>query len=265
MKKEGINSHTCIAKSILKRFADKNEKNQYMIQYIDFSTMKIEEMAIIKFNVVQGYYSKTNEKILADNSESLIGMFISKYESSNINNIDKHDIDFLYKYLAYQLLRQDYFMKMLMKDDRSLLTIRDFKNMSIKEEEKYLIIYNALRELNMNIQIIQNNTNTNFVLPFNSMYSFEFNDNNYFWILVLSPKLSVSFSKEKINNESYDNNLDEPEQLIIRFDNEYEDLIKRMNVRALGSEYLGYKKTKQGTIIGKKEELEFLLELGKAK
>lgn len=152
-----------------------------------------------------------------------------------------------------------------MKDDRSLLTIRDFKNMSIKEEEKYLIIYNALRELNMNIQIIQNNTNTNFVLPFNSMYSFEFNDNNYFWILVLSPKLSVSFSKEKINNESYDNNLDEPEQLIIRFDNEYEDLIKRMNVRALGSEYLEYKKTKQGTIIGKEKELEFLLRLGKGK
>ncbi len=69
-KKDEIDSHIFIPKSILNRFARIDKKNRKIINYIDCNDMQIKSSTTESFNTQLGYYSKQNEKILSDESES---------------------------------------------------------------------------------------------------------------------------------------------------------------------------------------------------
>ena len=110
--KDIINSHIYVPKSILNRFAVRNEKNYRIIYYIDLENKQIKSASTKSFNTQLGYYYSYNEQILKNEAEDKIGEVIRKIEDSIENiNINEADITLMKKFLAYQLIRTDYLAK----------------------------------------------------------------------------------------------------------------------------------------------------------
>lgn len=173
-KKDGINSHIFIPKSILNRFAKIDKKNRNIIKYIDCNDMKIKSSTTSSFNTQLGYYSKQNEKILCQESESKIGNVIKKIQDIDDNTVlNEKDIEYIFRYLSYQILRTEGFPKELNKRFGTNLNIKFIKNELIKEEVELNTLYNVIK--NEDMHVIINNSNVKFVLPTNSMYTFKLN------------------------------------------------------------------------------------------
>lgn len=258
MKKiDKINSHIYVHKSILNRFATIDEKNRKILQYIDFKDMQIKKATTSSFNTKLGYYGKQNEEILSREAESKIGNVIEKIENIEDNTkLNKKDIEAIYRYLAYQILRTDYFSHELNNRFKTNWSNKFIKNELIREETELDTVYNVIKD--EDIHVIANKSETNFVLPINSMYTFNLDSNEYIWLLILSPNIAISFMPEntikKISNDK-----DTSKIKIIEFRKEQEDIIKSFNIRAIGTQYKGYSKLK--CVIGLEKELNYLVNI----
>ncbi len=157
-KKDEINSHIFIPKSILNRFAKIDEKNRKIIKYIDCNDMQIKSSTTSSFNTQLGYYSKQNEKILSKESESKIGNVIRKIQDIDDNTVfSEKDIEYIFRYLSYQILRTEYFPKELNKRFETNLNNKFIKNELIKEEFELNSLYNVIKD--EDIHVIINNFN----------------------------------------------------------------------------------------------------------
>ena len=256
-KKDEINSHIFIPKSILNRYAKIDEKNRKIIKYIDCNDMQIKSSTTASFNTQIGYYSKENEKILSNESESKIGNVITKIQDIDDNTaLNEKDLEYIFRYLSYQILRTEFFSRELNKRFRTNLNSKFIKNELIKEEAELNTLYNVLK--NEDIHVIINNSNVKFVLPTNSMYTFNPNSNEYTWILILSPVIAVSFMPRG-TIKKLSNNKDCSEVKIIEFGEEQEEIINSFNLRAIGTQCKDSSKIK--CVIGLEKELSNLLDI----
>lgn len=255
--KDQINSHIYVPKSILNRFATIDEKNRKIIQYIDLEDMQVKKAKTSSFNTQLGYYSKENEEILSREAESKIGNVIKKIENINDREkLNKKDIESMYRYLAYQILRTDYFSYELNNRFKTNWENEFIKNELIKEENELDIVYNVIR--NEDIYVIINKSETKFVLPINTMYTFNPDSNEYIWMLILSLNIAISFMSEN-TIKKISNGKDKSKIKIIEFRKEQEDIIKGFNIRSIGTQYKGYSKLK--CVIGLENELNYLVEI----
>lgn len=256
-KKDEINSHIFIPKSILNRFAKIDEKNRKIIKYIDCNDMQIKSSTTASFNTQLGYYSKQNEKILSQESESKIGNVIKKIQNIDDNTVlNEKDIEYIFRYLSYQILRTEGFSKELNKRFGTNLNIKFIKNELIKEEVELNTLYNVTK--NEDMHVIINNSNVKFVLPTNSMYTFNPNYNEYTWILILSPVIAVSFMPQG-TIKKLSNNKDYSKVKIIEFREEQEEIINSFNLRAIGTQCKDSSKIK--CVIGLEKELNNLMNI----
>lgn len=258
MKKiDQINSHIYVPKSILNRFATIDEKNRKILQYIDFKDMQIKTTITSSFNTKLGYYSKQNEEILSREAESKIGNVIKKIENIDDNTkLNKKDIESIYRYLSYQILRTDYFSHELNNCFKTNWNNKFIKNELIREEMELDTVYNVIKD--EDIHIIMDNSKTKFVLPINSMYTFKPNSNKYIWILILSPNIAISFMPKGTIQE-LSNGKDDSKVKILEFRKEQEDIIKSFNLRAIGTQYKDSSDMK--CVIGLEKELNYLIDI----
>lgn len=258
MKKiDKINSHIYVPRSILNRFATIDDKNRKIIQYIDFKDMQIKKAKTASFNTQLGYYSNQNEEILSREAESKIGNVIKKIENINDNiKLNKKDIEAIYRYLAYQILRTDYFSHELNNRFKTSWNNKFIKNELIREETELNTVYNVIKD--EDIHIIIDNLETKFVLPINSMYTFKPNSNEYTWILILSPNIAVAFM-QKGTIKKLSNGKDDSKVKILEFRKEQEDIIKSFNLRVIGTQYTDYSDMKY--VIGLEKELNYLIDI----
>ena len=112
------------------------------------------------------------------------------------------------------------------------LNSKFIKNELIKEEVELNTLYNVLK--NEDIHVIINNSNVKFVLPTNSMYTFNPNSNEYTWILVLSLNIAVSFMPQG-TIKKLGNGKDNGKAKILEFGKEQEEIINKFNLRAIGT------------------------------
>lgn len=256
-KKDEINSHIFIPKSILNRFAKIDEKNRKIIKYIDCNDMQIKSSTTASFNTQLGYYSKENEKILSNESESKIGNVIRKIQDIDDNTVlNEKDVEYIFKYLSYQILRTEFFSRELNKRFGTNLNSKFIKNELIKEEVELNTLYNVIK--NEDIHVIINNSNVKFVLPTNSMYTFNPNSNEYTWILVLSPNIAVSFMPQG-TIKKLGNGKDSGKAKILEFGKEQEEIIKKFNLRAIGTQCKDSSIIK--CVIGLEKELNNLVDI----
>lgn len=258
MKKiDKINSHIYVPKSILNRFATIDEKNRKILQYIDFKDMQIKKATTSSFNTKLGYYSKQNEEILSREAESKIGNVIKKIENIDDNTkLNKKDIEAIYRYLAYQILRTDYFSYELNNRFKTNWSNKFIKNELIREETELDTVYNVIKD--EDIHIIIDNSETKLVLPINSMYTFNPNSNEYTWILILAPNIAISFMP-KGTIKKLSNGKDDSKVKILEFRKEQEDIIKSFNLRAIGTQYKDSSEMK--CVIGLEKELNYLIDI----
>lgn len=256
-KKKNINSHVTIPKSILEKFAYVDEKENHIVKYIDLNTLEIKKEKTSRFNTRLGYYSKKIEKILSDEAESKIGNVIKKLQEIDENTtITEKDINSIYKFLAYQVIRTDSFSERLKKEFQIPLDNKAIKNAFINEELDLNIIYNIVK--NTDVYIIINVSNSKFVLPANLMYTFNPDSDEYKWVQVLSPNIALVFIKKgtirKIHNNEYKENVK-----IVKFTKEQVDIINGFNIRALGVQLKD--KTEMKYIVGLDNELKYLVDI----
>ena len=258
MKKlDQINSHIYVPKSILNRFATIDEKNRNILQYIDFRDMQIKKATTSSFNTKQGYYSKQNEEILSREAESKIGNVIKKMENIDDNTkLNKKDIESIYRYLAYQVLRTDYFSYELNNRFKKNWNNKFIKNELIREEIELDTVYNVIKD--EDIHIIIDNSEIKFVLPINSMYTFKSNLNEYIWILILSPNIAIAFMPKGTIRKLSDGK-DDSKVKILEFKKEQEDIIRSFNLRAIGTQYKDSSELK--CVIGLEKELNYLIDI----
>lgn len=256
--KNGINSHVFIPKSILNRFAVRDEKNNIIVKYIDLNDMKIKSARTASFNTQIGYYAQNNEKILDQESESRIGSVIVKLLKLNEGDeLNKKEINALYKFLAYQILRTDYFSEQLKEKLRINIKNKDIKNIMIKEEKELNIVYGVIKKLD--IYIIVNKTENKFIMPINTMYTFNGeSENDYIWIQILSPDIAIVFMPEGKINEISNGKIESKVQ-ILQFREEQNEVIDGFNIRAIGAQCK--EKIKMKYIIGRQKELEKYLKI----
>lgn len=254
--KDKIDSHIFLPKSILNRFANIDEKNRKIIKYIDLNDMQMKCSTTASFNTELGYYSNENERVLSKEAESKIGNVITKLESIDKNTvITERDIEFIYRFLAYQVIRTDFFANRIKEHFKIFSDNKDIKNILISEEKNFDIIYRVIKR--MDIHIIINRTNEKFVIPINSMYTFNPNSNEeYIWVQILSPTIAVAFMKE--GTVSKLSGTDEKIK-ILEFTNKQIDIIRSFNLRALGVTYKDNPKMKY--VIGLEEELNDLMNI----
>lgn len=256
-KKDEINSHIFIPKSILNRFATIDEKKRKIIKYIDCRDMQIKTSTTSSFNTKLGYYSEQNEKTLSREAECKIGNVIRKIQDIDDDKlINRKDVEYIFKYLAYQIIRTEYFTKELNKKLGIDIKSSFIKNELIKEEMELNTIYNVIKD--NDIHVIINNSGTQFVLPINSMYTFNPNSNEYTWILILSPNIAISFMQKGTIKE-LSKCKDNSKLRIIEFRKEQEDIINMFNLRAIGTEYKDCSEMKY--VVGLEEELNYLLSI----
>lgn len=259
--KKAINSHVILPKSILEKFSYVDEKGNHIIKYINLNTLKIEEDKTSRFNTQLGYYSRENEKILSDNAESKIGNVIKKIQEIKEDTVfNESDIKSIYKFLAYQVIRTDFFSEKLKEKFNISIENKLIKNIMINDELKLNTVYKVVED--SDIHILINNTKIKFVLPANTMYTFNANSEEYIWIQILSPDIAISFMPrgtiKKLSN-SADNN----KFKILNFYEENTDIINNFNLRALGVQYKD--KTQYRYVIGLDKELKQLINIIKKK
>lgn len=256
-KKDEIDSHIFIPKSILNRFARIDKKNRKIINYIDCNDMQIKSSTTASFNTQLGYYSKQNEKILSDESESKIGNVIRKIQDIDENTVlNEKDIKYIFKYLSYQILRTEIIPRELNKRFGTNLNSKFIKNEFIKEEVELNTLYNVVK--NEDIHVIINNSNVKFVLPTNSMYTFNPNSNENTWILVLSPNIAVSFMPKGTIKE-LSKGKDSCRAKILEFGKDQENIINSFNLRAIGTQCKDSSRIK--CVIGLEKELNNLMDI----
>ena len=196
--KNKINSHIYVPKSILNRFAVRNEKNNKIIYYIDLENKQIKTASTKSFNTQLGYYHIYNEQILKNEAEDKIGEVIRKIEDSIENvNLNEFDITLIKKFLAYQLIRTDYLAKKIQEIENLDDTIQEIKNDNIFIESKLEIFFKTFEKCD--VEILINTSSSEFVLTSNATYViYENNDSNndYMMVQVLSPKIAILFYKE---------------------------------------------------------------------
>ena len=139
------------------------------------------------------------------------------------------DIDILYKFLAYQVIRTDFFAKTA-KERLKIFhndNLKTIKNTLITVEEKLNTTYRAIKDLD--IHILKNKTNLKFIMPISSMYTFNGESkHNYLWIQVLTPDIVIAFmEKGTVNSLCNQNN---KLSMIKIFD---EGIIEGLNMQAL--------------------------------
>ena len=257
-KKNDINSHIVIPKSILEKFAHIDQKERHLIKYIDLNTLKFKEEKTTKFNAEIGYYSVQNENILSREAESKIGNVIKKLQEINEDtDFTQKDIESIYRFLTYQVIRTDFFSEKLKKEFEFDLENKIIKNKFIVEEQKQNIIYNVIQDTDM--YIIINFSDTKFVLPLNLMYTFDANTEEYKWVTILSPSIALVLLRKGMINKIH--NIDDNKKCvkIVKFENEQIDIINAFNLRALGVELKNNNEKKY--IIGLENELNSLLDI----
>ena len=256
--KKYINSHVVIPKSILEKYAYIDGKRRHIIKYIDLNTLEIKEEKTSKFNTEIGYYSVDNEKILSDEAESRIGNVIKKLQEINVDtNFEQKDIESIYKFIAYQVIRTDFFSEKLKKEFEFDLDNKIIKNKFIEEEQKLNILYNIIRDTDM--YVIVNFSNIKFVLPSNLMYTFDADTEEYKWITILSPDIALVLLRKGMINKIH-NIEDEIKSIkIVKFENEQKDIINAFNLSGLGVQFKN--NNEKGYIIGLENELKGLLNI----
>ena len=196
--KNKINSHIYVPKSILNRFAVRNEKNNKIIYYIDLENKQIKTASTKSFNTQLGYYHIYNEQILKNEAEDKIGEVIRKIEDSIENvNLNEVDITLIKKFLVYQLIRTDYLAKKLQEIENLDDTIQEIKNDNIFIESKLKILFKTFEKCD--VEILINTSSSEFVLTSNATYVIYENNNSnndYMMVQVLSPKIAILFYKE---------------------------------------------------------------------
>ena len=139
-----IKSHKYIPRSILRHFSERDKNNHYMIYYITSDSNKINARSIKSFNTENGYYSRTNEKILAKEEEEPLGAFIHNFSSQvNKKEISENNIVALRRYLSYQMLRSDFLIEQIKKKLHLQDEIKKIKSIeeNWKEIESKLAYY----------------------------------------------------------------------------------------------------------------------------
>lgn len=254
--KDKIDSHIFLPKSILNRFANIDEKNRKIIKYIDLNDMQIKCSTTASFNTELGYYSNENEKVLSKEAESKIGNVITKLESIDKNTvITERDVEFIYRFLAYQVIRTDFFTNRIKEHFKIFSDNKDIKNILIKEEKNFETIYRVIKKLD--IHIIINKSSKRFVIPINSMYTFNNTlEEAYIWVQILSPTIALAFMKE---GTVFTLSGTDEKIKILEFTNKQIDIIKSFNLRALGVIYKDNLKMKY--VIGLEEELNDLMNI----
>lgn len=252
MKKE-INSHIYIPKSILNRFAVRDERNYKIIYYIDLEEKKIKSSSTKSFNTQLGYYNIYNEKILKNEAEDMIGEVIQKIEDSIENvSFNENDINSIKNFFAYQLIRTDYSARKIQEIECLEDTIQKIKNDNIFIESKLEIFFKTFKKCDLEILI--NTSSSEFVLTNNATYViYENNDvnNDYMMVQVLSPKIAILFYKENTFRKF---NINKKFQVIYESDS---NKIKNLNLRALGTSIKGNAKF----IVGKENDIKNIYKL----
>ena len=266
MKKE-IKSHVYIPNSILKKFGYKDDNNAFVIDYIDFSDNKIKTMPTKQYNIERGYYDNENEQILANEVENKIGNVIKKLEKDlrecGVNaKLTKKEVDVLFKYISYYLIRNDeaiealndirinrvpYSLKynLALTAEKNVINKKDpriLKNELIKNEKANRLINYALSD--MGIVIFYNKTNRK-VLITNSTKTLKTEKREYSYItLSITPDIFISVVNGNLNKERYEIQVIDDEITIEGYNNYL---------------YLIARETTPYIIVGNREELERIL------
>lgn len=170
--------------------------------------------------------------------------------------LNKKDIESIYRYLAYQVLRTDYFSYELNNRFKTNWNNKFIKNELIREEIELDTVYNVIKD--EDIHIIIDNSEIKFVLPINSMYTFKSNLNEYIWILILSPNIAIAFMPKGTIRKLSDGK-DDSKVKILEFKKEQEDIIRSFNLRAIGTQYKDSSELK--CVIGLEKELNYLIDI----
>ena len=242
-------SHIYISKGILRKFENEN----HHIFYITGDYKKIFYAYPKSFNIELGHFTSENEDILNKLSEdkfirlvSNISKLIKEKKSIILTNEER---TIILRYLTYQIIRNDYIYEYLNKKFDSSIFIKLLKNIFVNEESKYNIVWNAVKDCNIQLMI---NTNKNgFLLPITSTITLNSTSkNDYVLILFASPNIAFNF----FSNELFQDPIMEPISIA-------EEAVKDINLKIL---YI-MQKQKDNKIIGYKYDLEIAIESFNAK
>ena len=246
-----IKSHKYIPRSILRHFSERDKNNHYMIYYITSDSNKINARSIKSFNTENGYYSGTNEKILAKEEEEPLGAFIHNFSSQvNKKEISENNIVALRRYLSYQMLRSDFLIEQIKKKLHLQDEIKKIKN-DLIQQEKITSVINKIVE-RMDVMILINQHENGFLVPLNTIISLNPNSgDDYVIVQILSPKIAVAFMAEGSFKLLGCKNKGK-----IEIFNITKDCVDFLNRKA----FLDVKSRKNDYLIGKKQDLNSLLQ-----
>ena len=246
-----IKSHKYIPRSILRHFSERDKNNHYMIYYITSDSNKINARSIKSFNTENGYYSGTNEKILAKEEEEPLGAFIHNFSSQvNKKEISENNIVALRRYLSYQMLRSDFLIEQIKKKLHLQDEIKKIKN-DLIQQEKITSVINKIVE-RMDVMILINQHENGFLVPLNTIISLNpHSGDDYVIVQILSPKIAVAFMAEGSFKLLGCKNKGK-----IEIFNITKDCVDFLNRKA----FLDVKSRKNDYLIGKKQDLNSLLQ-----
>ena len=245
-----IKSHKYIPRSILRHFSERDKNNHYMIYYITSDSNKINARSIKSFNTENGYYSGTNEKILAKEEEEPLGAFIHNFSSQvNKKEISENNIVALRRYLSYQMLRSDFLIEQIKKKLHLQDEIKKIKN-DLIEQEKITSVINKIVE-RMDVMILINQHENGFLVPLNTITSLNPNGgDDYVIVQILSPKIAISFMAENSFKQLGCENKGKVE--IYNISEDCVDFINRKT-------FLAVKTRKNDFLLGKRKDIEKII------
>lgn len=238
-----INSHVQISKCLLKPFSHKTEEG-LKVWCLDLKSNQIREERINKLDTIYAYYDEDVEKIL-ENAETAFGDIARKikdFESKKINiTISKNEIDIIFKFIDYVLLRNEQIANILREDSYFLEN-----NSSHSEVIRYCEIGEPIKILRgYQPNILVNKTNTDFIIARNVLY-IEKMKGREIYLMPIAPKVAIILLPIELNNTYVkDGILEHAETTEV-------NLIQRLNNTA----YYTEREASAKFIVGSKAELE---------
>ena len=199
-----INSHQQIPQLLLKYFAHENletfdgtypHKVKYVF-YLDLKTFTIEEEKMRLFGASKYYFDKETENYLSSKVEGPFSKAISKMAKRNFKLLDLNQMDFLAinRFAYYSELRSERVIDSILKGSLSKI----YPKLTVDQIIKSTIETSYFSE--SQIYILENNTDRDFVVPYNCLSCIKLEGNDYHF-LPISPKMGLALSKNKKGEE----------------------------------------------------------------
>ena len=243
-----IKSHVQISKCLLKPFSHKTKEGP-KVWCLDLKSNLIKEEKINKLDTIYAYYDEDVEELLerAETAFGDIARKIKEFESKKINiTLSKNEIDIIFKFIDYVLLRNEKVAKIL-KNGSYFLE----KNSTHSEVIRYCEIGETIKILRgYQPNILVNKSDTEFIIARNVLY-IEKMKGKEIYLMPIAPKVAIILLPTELNNTYIkDGILEHAETTEV-------NLIQRLNNTA----YYTEKEVSGKFIVGMREELERIKQL----